>query len=76
MFEDKYGKDRDKANEEIKQKKLSFTPKDIRYIFVKTDNDIPGLVDFINTKLEHHSQKDIKILTTKIISLQTIKVDL
>lgn len=55
---------------------LKFAPTDIRYIFVKEDSDIPGLVDFINENMKDCSPYDIKILITKIMSLSTIYRDI
>jgi Putative abortive phage resistance protein AbiGi, antitoxin len=55
---------------------LKFTPSDIRYIFVKSDSDIPSLVNFINTELDHYPSADLKILLTRIISLESLDPDL
>lgn len=55
---------------------LKFTPQDVRYIFVATDSEIPGLVDFINEKLGAFAHNDIKLLTTRIVSLETLSPDL
>ncbi len=54
---------------------LKFAPSDVRYIFVKSDSDIPRLVDYINQKLERHSSRHLKILTTRITSLEHIDKD-
>lgn len=59
-----------------KKAKLEFTPKDIKYLFVKSDVDIPDLVNFINTKLDKFPAADLKILTSRIISLETIAKDI
>ncbi len=55
---------------------LQCTPKDIKYIFVKTDADIPDLVNFIQTKLDHYPSADLKILMSRIISIDSIQRDL
>ena len=55
---------------------LQFTAKDIRYIFVKLDKDIPKIIDFIQAKLTHYTERDRKILASRIISLKSINVDL
>lgn len=55
---------------------VKFTPKDIKYIFVPTDQDIPEIIDFINTKLVDFSVKDIKILTSRVTSLENINRDM
>jgi hypothetical protein len=55
---------------------LQFSAKDIRYIFVKFDKDIPKIIDFIQAKLTHYTELDRKILTSRIISLKSINIDL
>lgn len=55
---------------------LKFVPSDVRYIFVPIDADIPPLVDFINSHLGQYSHTDIKILTSRITSLEHIQGDL
>ena len=55
---------------------LSFTPNDVRYLFVKSDAEIPDLVDFINTKMDKFSASDLKMLLTRITSLETIERDI
>lgn len=55
---------------------LKIQPHDIRYIFVKQESDIPELANFIQTRLDHYSNADIKILMSKIIPLETIRRDL
>jgi hypothetical protein len=55
---------------------LGFSPDDIRYIFVKADADIPPLVDFMNSQLGHLSVTAMKILTTRITSLEHIEKDI
>jgi len=55
---------------------LAFTPEDVRYIFVKGDADIPPLVDFMNSQLSHISVASMKILMTRITSLEHIAKDI
>ncbi len=55
---------------------LKFVPSDVRYIFVPNDADIPPLVDFINSHLAQYSLADIKILTSRITSLEHIQGDM
>lgn len=65
------------ANAERRQDSmLKFTPSDVRYLLVENTSDIPSLVDFINTKLGDFSHNELKILTTKIISLDEISKDI
>lgn len=56
--------------------KLEFSPDDVRYIFVPRDSDIPGLVDFIERKLDSHSSAKIKLLMTRITSLEHMSKDM
>lgn len=55
---------------------LKIAPSDIKYLFVKSDSDIPLLVNFIQTELDIYPNHDIKILLSRIISLETISRDL
>jgi len=55
---------------------LKISPTDIKYLFVKSDSDIPLLVNFIQTELDFYPSHDIKILLSRIISLETISRDL
>lgn len=55
---------------------LKIAPSDIKYLFVKADSDIPLLVNFIQTELDMYPSHDIKILLSRIISLETISRDL
>jgi len=55
---------------------LKLSPSDIKYLFVKTDSDIPLLVNFIQTEMDNHPSHDIKILLSRITSLETISRDL
>jgi len=55
---------------------LKFTPSDIRYIFVKTDADIPPIINFMNEKLQSYSAVDLKILTSRVTSLEYLEKDI
>lgn len=71
-FEDK----KQKKNKEAENFKIQFSPNDIKYIFVKSDSDIPQVVDHINDKLAQYPLNDLKILNSRILSLSTIDDDL
>lgn len=71
-----FSAEKDAENLKAAAHALKITPQDIKYIFVKDDSDIPELVDFINTNFADASLNDIKILLTRIISLNTITSDL
>ena len=48
-------------------------PNDIKYIFVKRDTDIPTVVNFIQEHLGGYSGDAIKLLVSRVISLETIR---
>ena len=55
---------------------LQISPNDIKYIFVKSDADIPGIIDFIQTELGGNTVNDTKLLLSRVISSESINVDL
>lgn len=55
--------------------RLRFTPRDIRYIFVRSDADIPEIINFIQTKLDHYPHADTKVLMSRVTSLDSIQGD-
>lgn len=63
-------------NKKAEEYKLNIYPNDIKYIFVKEDADISEISDFIGANLSHFPHADIKILQSRIISLETIRSDL
>jgi hypothetical protein len=76
ISEDKFDEGKDTANKEMEEHSLQFSPSDIRYIFVKEDADIPELVDFITGNLGLYPLNDLKILQSRIVSLDTLRLDL
>ncbi|MBC3272175.1 hypothetical protein HU765_19715 [Pseudomonas sp. SWRI81] len=76
IFEDEPIENREIANKKLEHQRLQIAPQDIRYIFVKNDYEIPALVDFINTNLGHYPHNDIKLLITRILSIETIYSDI
>lgn len=72
--------DTDKVNAENALTKqhamLRFSPRDIRYIFVKEDSDVPDMVDFIYTKLRHLIASDQQMLMSRVVSLESLREDL
>jgi len=75
----------DFENEEIKNKfnksaqehgSLKFHPNDIKYIFVKSDLDIPNIIDFIQSTFSNYSDNELKILISRIVSLESLNADL
>lgn len=65
------------ANEaSLANAKLEFTPKDVKYIFVPADSDIPDLVNFIQEELDNFPAADLKVLLSRIISIESVSRDL
>jgi hypothetical protein len=68
-----------KANLEMQGKsKLNFVAKDIKYIIVKTEKEIPAFVEFIEKDLKDRfpNEKERKILVSKLISVDQIGDDM
>ncbi|QHS14526.1 abortive infection system antitoxin AbiGi family protein [Shewanella sp. Arc9-LZ] len=55
---------------------LKVSPTDIKYLFVDSDSDIPDLINFIQTELDHYTSAEIKILISRVISIETISRDM
>lgn len=66
---------RDAANARLADSPLRFTPQDVRYLFVKAEGEIPALFDYIHQNLGAWPLNDLKILTARITSLDTISLD-
>jgi hypothetical protein len=76
VFKDKFDEDREKLNASVAEEKLSFLPSDVKYIFVKSDAEIPAIFDFIQNNLGHFPLNEIKILSSRIVSLETLSLDM
>jgi len=68
----------EKANNEMQENdRLMFKAKDVKYIIVKRESEIPDFVSFIETKLiKDFDEKERKLLVSKLISVQQIKEDM
>lgn len=76
LFKHNYEEQREQRNAEMQASVLKFTPADVKYIFVKTDNEIPAIFDFIQNNLGAFPLNDLKILISRIVSLETLSRDL
>lgn len=76
IFLKDFEQEKEDKNKEAENHKLSFSPADIKYIFVKEDADIPTIVDFIHNNMGQFPSNDLKILNSRIVSLQTVESDL
>jgi hypothetical protein len=78
LLEAKYSKPDELSNRNEKAASLcplKFSPPDIKYIFVKSDTDIPDLVNYINVALDRYPSAQLKVLATRILSLEQIEKD-
>jgi hypothetical protein len=67
---------RQQANEKLQAKcRLSFTPRDIRYIIVAREREILPVMEQIDTIKGHYSVSDRKLLSSRLISAQQIAAD-
>ncbi len=55
---------------------LKFSPKDIKYIFVKNDKDIQEIINFIQTEMDRYPAADVKVLISRVTSLESISQDM
>lgn len=55
--------------------RLKITPSDVRYIFVPTDADIPLIMNFLQTHLDHLPNADLKVLMSRVTSLESVSSD-
>ncbi len=55
---------------------LKFTPQNVKYIFVRSEEDIPELVDFINAELGHFPQHEVQVLIANIVTQDLIANDI
>ena len=67
---------RNQANEKLRKNfTLSFTPKDIEYIIVKTKSEIPSIINDIMSIKSKYSEDTRRLLLSKIISCENIGSD-
>ncbi|MBD1571606.1 MULTISPECIES: abortive infection system antitoxin AbiGi family protein [Aliivibrio] len=67
------------VDENLKTKEhasLTFTPRDVKYIFVKNDSDIPDIINFIQNELDHNQASELKVLMSRVVSLESIQSDI
>ena len=75
LLENEFEAGKDIGNIEMESFALKFSPLDVKYIFVRSDAEIPVIFDFIHNNLGHWPLNEIKILTSRITSLETIAKD-
>ena len=67
---------KEKFNKEIQSEILSFTPNDINYIIIKNESERDGIITTIEKAKRRFSHKEIKRLTSRIISTEQLRTDL
>ncbi|AKF45410.1 abortive infection system antitoxin AbiGi family protein [Pseudomonas syringae] len=55
--------------------RLKFLPSDVKYIFVPTDAEIPSIMNFIQSELDYYPNADIKLLMSRVTSLESVSQD-
>lgn len=55
--------------------RLKFLPSDVKYIFVPTDAEIPAVMNFIQSELDMYPNADIKLLMSRVTSLESVSLD-
>ncbi len=70
---ERYLKDKDSYNDNIKDCYLRFSPQDISYIIIDSEDEIPEILKTINETFDDTvTSKELKILSTKIITKNQI----
>jgi hypothetical protein len=64
-----------KLNKILEKYKLSFEPKDIKYIIINKEDEILEMVDKLMTIKSKYTESDRKVLTTRIIPIKHISED-
>lgn len=55
---------------------LKFVPSDVTYVFVPKDSDIPNVINFMQNSLDHFPNADLKVLFSRVISIESINRDI
>lgn len=63
-------------NKTAKLCKLRFLPSDVKYIFVPSDSEIPAIMNFIQSELDMYPSADIKLLMSRVTSLESVSLDM
>ncbi len=75
-FKGNFSDKKEELDQSVEDRALKFTPTDVRYIFVKSDHDIPLVFDFLQANLGQFPMNDVKILISRIVSLETLTRDI
>lgn len=55
---------------------LEFLPTDVSYVFVPKDSDIPNIINFMQNELDQFPNADLKVLFSRVISIESINRDI
>lgn len=55
---------------------VKVSPDDVKYIFVPRDSDIPKVINFIQAELDHFPNADVKVLMSRVTSLESMYEDI
>lgn len=66
---------REPARDKASKTHLVFEPADIDYIIVAGENEIPDIIEAVESFRERYDAKTVRILTSRIISAERIKSD-
>jgi len=77
LFKDDFmhGHLRKKANDEIAASRLSFAPRDIKYVIVNSERELLPMIRELERIKEKYSPDDVKLLTSRVISAEQILED-
>jgi len=68
---------RSSAKESISKMRLEFEPNDIKYIIIKDENEITGIINHLRTWAgPKFTMQDVERLTTRIITSEQIRTDM
>ncbi|MFN3444184.1 MAG: abortive infection system antitoxin AbiGi family protein [Bacteroidia bacterium] len=67
-----YRENKSNINERVSNIKLTFTTNDLSYLIVKDDDDIIELINFLE---QSFNSKEVKMLTSKILTSKQIRSD-
>lgn len=74
-FEDE-GKLKEAHESSKEHSSLKFLPGDVAYVFVPKDSDIPNIINFMQSELDHYPNADLKVLFSRVISIESISRDM
>jgi hypothetical protein len=76
IYGDEYKNNKEKYNSAIEDRYINFSTKDISYLIVDSENEIPEILTLLNEIFEDKcTAKELKILSTKILTKNQIHND-